>query len=165
MKQKSKEKRTFMSREPSNTDTKKFVGWAEIEHCADLLLDRLKRKNIQIDMIVGIERGGLIPASIISYKLKLPMVSVNTDGITKSNLMISRKNILVIDDINDTGTTLKDIIPKINQYCDKVSIGVFYEKEHTEYNNKDCFYGIKIPSDWWIVFPWEKEEYKNIWSK
>jgi hypoxanthine phosphoribosyltransferase len=68
------------------------------------------------DYVVGITRGGLTPAVMISHYLDVPMHSLKislrdhqTDS--ESNLWMSEhafegKNILVIDDINDTGETL-----------------------------------------------------------
>jgi xanthine phosphoribosyltransferase len=83
------------------------------------------------DYIVGITRGGLIPAVMISQYLNVPMHSLNVtlrDGNEcESNLWMAedafgyaiydpmcsgngRKRILIVDDINDTGATLDWII-------------------------------------------------------
>ena len=47
-----------------------------------------------IDSVMGLPRGGLIPAVMISHELGIPLVINPT------------KNTLVVDDINDTGHTL-----------------------------------------------------------
>lgn len=149
-----------MSRQPNNNDQMKFIGWTEIEHCADLLINKLHNKS-SFDLVVGIERGGLIPASIIAYKLNLPVYSINDQSISKNNLYLAKKNLLIVDDINDTGLTIKELKPKVEKFCEKFKIVCFYQKDHTEITN--IKYGIQVPSDWWIVFPWEKEECKNSW--
>jgi uncharacterized protein len=63
------------------------------------LVDNLCEKIItelpNIDSVFGLKRGGLIPAVMVSHKLGLPW----------SDVMLP--NTLVIDDICDTGETLK----------------------------------------------------------
>lgn len=67
------------------------------------------------DYIVGLTRGGLLPAVMISHYLNIPMqsldISLRDGGECTSNLGMAEdayagKNILVVDDINDQGTTL-----------------------------------------------------------
>jgi xanthine phosphoribosyltransferase len=86
------------------------------------------------DYVVGLNRGGLIPALKLSHYLDVPMetlkVSLRDGGESESNCWMAedafgyvelneqeiiksrwdttrRKNILVVDDINDTGATLE----------------------------------------------------------
>jgi hypoxanthine phosphoribosyltransferase len=94
--------------------------------CREILIS-----NWRPDYIVGITRGGLIPAVMISQYLNVPMHSLNVtlrDGNEcESNLWMAedafgyaiydpmcsgngRKRILIVDDINDTGATLDWII-------------------------------------------------------
>lgn len=80
------------------------------------------------DYIVGITRGGLVPAAMLSHYLDVPMHTLNISfgdsvGDTESNLWMAedafgyvswdktqwpalRKKILIVDDINDSGRTL-----------------------------------------------------------
>ena len=83
------------------------------------------------DYVVGITRGGLVAATMISHYFEIPMRTLNVsmrDGhVQESNpemakdafghdhydLMASgdgRKKILIVDDINDTGATLNWIM-------------------------------------------------------
>ena len=96
----------------------------------------IKRNPITFDIknVFGIKRGGLIPAVFISHMLDIPMVSVPD------------KNSIIIDDISDSGTTLKP-------YLDagyKIATIYYYKKS------------IVRPDIWvyekkskWIQFPWE----------
>jgi hypoxanthine phosphoribosyltransferase len=90
-------------------------------------------KNKKIKNIYGIPRGGLVLAVYLSHKTNLPL----TDQITK--------NTLIVDDISDSGKTLKSFINNFIatiHYCNnslvKPSYYVFLKKENT-----------------WIVYPWE----------
>ena len=85
------------------------------------------------DYIVGITRGGLIPATMISHYSKIPMYTLDVslrDKTTtgpESNFWMSedafgydseeKKKILIVDDINDTGATLEWIKQDWQKTC------------------------------------------------
>jgi len=67
------------------------------------------------DYIVGLTRGGAIPAVMLSHYFGIPCetlkVSLRDGGSCESNLWMAEdayegKNILVVDDINDSGATI-----------------------------------------------------------
>ena len=71
------------------------------------------------DYVVGLTRGGLTPAVMISHYFGVPCetlkVSLRDGGEPESNLWMAEdafegRNILVVDDINDTGATIDWII-------------------------------------------------------
>ena len=77
------------------------------------------------DYIVGLTRGGLVPAAMLSHYLDVPMhtlkVSLRDDNSgPESNLWMAEdaygvndaepKNILIVDDINDSGASINWII-------------------------------------------------------
>ena len=75
--------------------------------------------NWRPDYIVGISRGGLLPAVMISHYFEIPMkplqVSLRDDSECVSDLGMAEdafdgKNILIVDDINDQGSTLNWIM-------------------------------------------------------
>ena len=83
----------------------------------------IANSNWRPDYIVGITRGGLVPAVMISHYFDIPMHTLNTeesnlwmaedafgydsnpDTSIKSNADLKKK-ILIVDDINDSGATL-----------------------------------------------------------
>jgi hypoxanthine phosphoribosyltransferase len=98
---------------------------------------RLIRSNFK--NIYGVPRGGLIPATILSHRLNLPMIFSTT--------MISDST-LIVDDICDTGKTLKKIMRKnstiiVLWLTSRSKIQPFY------------FNKVKGEDEPWIVFPWE----------
>ena len=73
------------------------------------------------DIVVGLTRGGLVPANMISQYFDVPLETLkvklrdikpgeeNESKANLANLAYTGKHILVVDDINDTGATLDHI--------------------------------------------------------
>jgi hypoxanthine phosphoribosyltransferase len=131
------------------------------------------------DYVVGITRGGLNPALMISHYLQIPMhtlkVSLRDDDHCETNLWMAEeayagKNILIVDDINDSGSTLnwvmedweKSVSLPIDETWDhtwnkSVKFAVLIDNENSAFGLVD-YVGMSInkfddPS--WIIFPWE----------
>ena len=94
---------------------KHFYSWQDIEAMCTNIVKQMYADNYKPDYIVGITRGGNIPATIISNMLDIPCEAmkvsfrnddrVDTDFWLKEHIL--DKNILIVDDINDTGATFK----------------------------------------------------------
>ena len=136
------------------------------------------------DYIVGLTRGGLVPANMLSQYLNIPMhtlkVSLRDDSNPpESNLWMAEdafgsnefdgKKILIVDDINDSGDTLTWIkqdwqsscLPNDERWNDiwsnNVRFAVLINNEASEF--KDPTYVgktiNKLDTPEWCVFPWE----------
>jgi len=184
-----------------------------INHTANLvreILRQMHQDSWKPDYIVGITRGGLEPANMISQYLEIPMQALNISlrdstmgpesnlwmaedafGYPKSERYIedsndvgavleaasdllalgdSCKNILIVDDINDTGATLNWIKQDWQSGCmpddpvwsevwnNNVKFAVLVDNQSSEFKNID-YSGMKIDKSKdprWIVFPWEE---------
>jgi hypoxanthine phosphoribosyltransferase len=123
-----------------------YVTWDEIEELVELLCLQIAKSGIQITDIYGLQRGGLIPAVMLSHKLGIPM-TVN---------LIS-KTTLIVDDICDSGETFRELF-KIHP---KSKFACLHFKPHTSHFHPD-FSANKFFSDDWVVYPWEREDSKTI---
>ena len=140
--------------------------------------------GIEIDYIVGITRGGLLPAVMISHYFNVPCetlkVSLRNGGECESNLWMAedafgyktheKKNILIVDDINDTGATFNWIMDDWPSGClpnaedwagvwgDNVRFAVIVDNLSSKCNIKMNYVRKEInkaEEDSWIVFPYE----------
>jgi xanthine phosphoribosyltransferase len=157
-----------------------YYSWQDVENQTQEILRQIQRDKWRPDYVVGLTRGGLVPANLISQYLEVPMeclkVSLRDDASQpESNLWMSedafeQKRILIIDDINDSGSTLNWIKedwmsnnlpdnPKWEKiWGDTVRVAVLVDNEasRSELNVSYSAVGLnKAEEDCWIVFPWE----------
>jgi len=123
-----------------------YVTWEEIEELVDLLAKQIIKSGYQIEYIFGLQRGGLIPAVLLSHKLDIPMTQDPT-----------RQNILIVDDICDSGETFKEFFL---EYPHSI-FACLHFKPHTSCFNPE-YAANKFFSDAWIVYPWERVDSKTI---
>ena len=114
-----------------------YYNWSDIERMCFSIVNQMYSDNFRPDYIVGVTRGGLVPATIISNMTDIPadtlLINFRDNGLqTESNCVmaeesfgygvggsnpIKRKKILVIDDINDTGRTFKWLMQDWENNC------------------------------------------------
>ena len=128
---------------------KRYVKWWEVKEYIDNLVERLKTdEHFHLGECPGIftfPRGGFILATLLSYRLDLPILSNPA------------KNCIIIDDIIDTGITMKkysDLMNDKNYFITAMFVKDNQLEEEAEYQ---CFadYFEFVKKDEWIVYPWE----------
>ena len=179
-----------------------FVTWHDVQRQTQEILRQMQKDSWKPDFIVGITRGGLTASNLLSQYLDVTMFTLDVrlrDGEhvpCESNKKLAeiafginngistgarwdvgqRKNVLIVDDINDSGATInwikKDWENSINNLInDDVSyvwdtvwnkttrFAVLFNNTASE-SDIDVNYGAeeinKIDDPSWIVFPWEE---------
>ncbi|MCS7131592.1 MAG: phosphoribosyltransferase [Hadesarchaea archaeon] len=145
------------------------MGWHEVEKAVAALASALKREY-DPDVIVGIARGGLIPAVRLSHLLGDKMLRIIHVKYYKGvNLRKEEPElladvgkldgkVLVVDDVADTGTTLEFVVKHLKRKgATEVRIATIAWKPRSRV--KPDFYVFE--TDKWIVFPWEEMEVKR----
>ena len=142
---------------------KTYVTWNEIHDQVQSIAQQLAVDNWKPEVIVGIARGGLHPALLLSNYFNVPMETIRCqlrDGdssYASTGEINLDSNILVVDDINDTGATLLRIQKEWGSWGTQVKVAVLYDNESSDFNAVD-YSAItinKANEDVWICFPWE----------
>lgn len=150
----------------------KFItpAWEEIYASAlDLAAKIRGNERVPFDTLVGISRGGLILCRILSDLLdiqdvriirceyytdvgatsKIPLISQELQGTLKD------RNVLVVDDVADSGRSLEAIIDYLKQMkAKRLRVVTLYRKPKSSLTPD---YFAKSASAW-IIFPWELYE-------
>lgn len=136
-----------------------------------MLINQAKRikKSFNPDIIVGICRGGWIPARILSDLLDNPnLANVGAGaylGIEKAkdyptitqeiSMSIKGKKVLLVDEIADSGKSLQLIISHLNQKgASEFRTATLYYKSRSLI--KPDYYEKETSN--WIIFPWDTRE-------
>lgn len=192
------------------------VNWNDLQNLVSKICRDISLTDWRPDYIVGITRGGLLPAKMISHYFNVPMHAlgvslrdVNSSNGPESNLWMAEdafgypkqeieveedniegifeaadellsmvdnyKNILIVDDINDSGATFNWIMEDWRSGClphdpswdevwnGNVKFAVLFDNLASECKVKMDFAGTEInkaEKDVWVDFP-----YEDWWTK
>lgn len=129
------------------------ISWEEIEELVDILHSQITRSGYKITDIYGLQRGGLIPAVLLSHRLGIPMTKGTISPTT-----------LIVDDICDSGETFSKIFQRYQteySFPFNLKFACLHFKPHTSRFNPD-FSANRFYSDAWISYPWETVDAKAI---
>lgn len=134
----------------------------------DRIAERVIMSGKEYDYIVGVVRGGAIPAVCLSHRLGLPMKCVSWSTFHAGQMRESAwdvaedvhegKKILLVDDILDSGRTFKELFEDWGVQKEQVDVAVLIY--NTDQGIVPEYYGRRInkavdPS--WVTFWWESE--------
>lgn len=176
-----------------------FVTWYDVERHTHNIIQQIIIDGWRPDYVVGITRGGLLPANLISQYFNIPCetlkVQLRDGGECESNCWMAddafgyvpaetvprphdhptsditlRKNILIVDDINDSGATINWIrqdwqsscLPNDSAWADvwgnNVRIATLYDNESSDNEVPITYTAVTVnkhEDPQWVVFPWE----------
>lgn len=149
-----------------------LVTWEEIDRLVGEVARKIEESGFRPDVIVGIIRGGMIPARLIADRLGVDTIATIEFKMYKGmrirgerpyirqplTLELVGKRVLIVDDVSDTGLTLLHAVQAVNLYMpSEVKTATLYVKPWTDY--RPDYHG--PTTDKWIVFPWERKEYER----
>lgn len=148
---------------------KESLNWATFGEASRELAALVADSEYRPSIILGIARGGLIPAATIAYALDVKnvfMMSVEFyTGVDErldfpvmlppllNAIDIAGARVLVVDDVADTGGTLKLVKDFCAEHVAEVRCAVLYEKPRSVVK---CEY-IWRRTDRWVNFPWSSQ--------
>jgi hypoxanthine phosphoribosyltransferase len=134
------------------------------------LASQIADDGYQADVILGIARGGLIPAGSLGYALSIKNTYVmNVEYYTGVDerldvpvilppflemVGLDGADILIVDDVADTGHTLAKVYEFVAGKVQTAKAAVLYEKSPSVIK---CDYVWKR-TDLWVNFPWSSED-------
>lgn len=158
---------------------KNYVNWSDVERQTQEIIRQMYLDKFHPDWVVGITRGGLTPATLISQYLQVPMNTLRINlrdhahcesGSWMAQAAAEGHRMLIVDDINDSGATMNWLIqdwqnsavPTTLAWQDiwnhTVKIAVLYDNQSSDCE-VDMDYAAehinKLEQPQWIVFPWE----------
>jgi hypoxanthine phosphoribosyltransferase len=150
----------------------KFLSWYEMEEACLAIYRKMKRDNYVPDSIIGLLRGGVVPARIFAdyFGIVLDFFALDVKlydgiGVRKEKPLIRydfkdedlKGRILVIDDIFDSGKTMKAVLDHFKGK--DITTATLYWKEKAP--GKPNYYARVAEKEEWIVFPFEVYEFKR----
>lgn len=141
-------------------NAEKYVTWDEIQgRCLDLARQILQTGKTYKKILV-ITRGGMFPAGILARELDIrhiETVCIDTyDTQTRKEPVLLKtpaadytRDVLVVDDLVDTGATLKMLRSMLQ---DSLVVTIFAKPEGETLVD---LYHEKIAQNIWVRFPWD----------
>ena len=145
-----------------------YYSWQQIDQHIQTLADQISTSGWHPKIIVGVARGGLIPAVLLSHHFDVGMDSINVSlrdhkihnhaNTSKiANWATIGYNVLVVDDINDTGDTIREIRQHLGA-SDHIKFATLVNNQTSMSSVDFAAHHInKSTHPCWLVFPWEKE--------
>ena len=146
-----------------------YIPYDQFLAHVETLVARLSADDWNPTFLVGVGRGGLVPAAYLSHALDIPMLSVDhssgepgfADELLGKLASKSRAGtrILIIDDINDSGSTITHLRTAIETQGgveDHVRVAVLINNIRSQARAEYSASEIDRATDKrWFVFPWE----------
>lgn len=128
------------------------VTWSEVERLMKVLAEKITSLDRDFSSITTISRGGLVPARLLADHLGIDSIIVDAKKIASDSIFV--------DDIYDSGTTFKKIINRVDNPSKFVYVTLF-ARRGKKYP-KQLIFGKKTNTNSYLVYPWDKLEYKRL---
>ncbi len=164
-------------------DNKLIVSWDEYNKTVENLAIQVHDSGFKVDLLIGIMRGGAPIIDVLSriFKIKCAYMAVESysgKGVEdqQGEIIFSRElsstahilggNILLCDDLSDTGVTLNKSIEWLKNYkpikdnIKEIRTAILWKKSKSTFEPDYCANRLKDSP--WIVQPFEKYEEVKI---
>jgi uncharacterized protein len=155
---------------------KYYFTYEDIHKTALDISNRVKASGFEPDVIVAIGSGGFIPARIMRTFLGKPILAVGiayydaddkpidiprkVQWIEEAEKKLSGKRILLVDEVDDTRTTLEYCVHELLRHKpSEIAVAVLHNKLKEKRGSippevKRYFSGLDV-KDRWICYPWD----------
>ncbi|RLG50709.1 MAG: phosphoribosyltransferase [Thermoproteota archaeon] len=143
-------------------------SWLKIYRACIILARKIRESGYNPEMIVGIARGGWIPARILSDLLmvrevaSMRVLAYRAVGeIQKAEVLqpvsadVRKLKVLLVDDVADTGESLREAVAHLkSRGASEVKVATIYYKPWSAVKPDYWVYETRK----WVIFPWEIRE-------
>lgn len=144
----------------SSYQKEKYVSWDEVQLLCRTLAARIHKDRPDLIRILAITRGGLFPAGILARELNIKLIETvgmeSYSGTEQGEVQVLKEfnqrfshNVLVVDDLADTGRTLKELKKSLVK---PVVVTLFAKPEGLPMVD---YYAEEVAQDTWVRFPWD----------
>lgn len=161
----------------SSSKSKLALDWEAIARFAATTSMKIRLDEFRPDLIIGVFRGGVIPAALVQrslasfgpealsdYKTATVFAASYSSDHSQGDLKVEipktvrdavacAHNILLVDDIYDTGVTLRKIKeyidPRVAHIVIRTAVLITKKPSGTDY------FGQIVDPSMWVEFPWE----------
>jgi len=143
------------------------VSWNDYHSLSQKIAATILGSQPRVDEIVAISRGGLTFGHLLSDLLRVPIatitiqsyIDIQTQGEVKITARlqtsIKGKHVLLVDDVSDTGKTLKRAVTYLHRLSPaSVATATIFYKPHSVF--RPDFFAQQTTK--WILFPYEPTE-------
>ena len=127
------------------------VSWTNIESLVEKLSENILKLSRNFSSITTLSRGGLVPSRLLADSLGIKKIFVDQDIVSSTSLFV--------DDIFDTGKTFHDIFLHVDDSSKFIFVTLYARRGMTY--PEQLIYGEKTFDNSYVVFPWDKLEFKN----
>lgn len=155
-----------------NLDDFLIQTWEECYSHSLSLYQMIRVSGFTPELIIGVARGGWVPARLLAdfFRTK-STANVKVEfyddigkteeepKVTQFPLEIKETKILLVDDVADTGKSLKVVLDRLNSLSSsfQIKVATIYYKPHSIVK-PDYFL---VETTKWVVFGWEKFEFMD----
>ena len=144
-----------------------IVSWEDLDRLVADLADRLVGETF--DVLLSITRGGMVPAGMLAYRLRLRDILVaaveyydetGQPGPTPTffqfpaDPLLRGKRVLIVDEVWDTGTTIAAVLERVRQAGGEPTTAVLhYKPSHSVVAVRPDVHAVE--TDRWVVYPFK----------
>lgn len=148
-----------------------LISWDEAYELARKLANKIKSSGFRPDLVIAIGRGGYVPARVVcDFLLHSLLTSIKIEhwdiaacrrpeATVRFPLAVDvhDQRILIIDDVTDTGDTLRTAVGYVNGLgAVEIKTGVLQHKITSSFVPDFC---AEVKREWvWIIYPWAAHE-------
>ena len=144
-----------------------IVAWADLDDLVLVLADRLA--GMTFDVMLAITRGGLVPAGMLAYRLRIRNILVaavefyDDEGRPgpkptflqfPADPLLRGQRVLIVDEVWESGTTIHAVTERVVQAGGiPTTVVLHYKPRRSRVPGTPDLYGAE--TDNWVVYPFK----------